>query len=204
MTKVEISKGPSGPCDRPAPPDGSEQASHSHTDGRVCAWSQDRWLTVAVTGRQEVEVSAHVLPPEPVRSQRERGLYPKFMVRRADGRDQDGGDRVEARQAYLVLDPIFDPAARPALALYSMLVRQMGYERYADDLDHNLAVLNEMASQAVDQMPGQPRTRVVATWTYPLDEDPEVRESERGLVTSIQDSLDLAGDSMLSREMPDA
>ncbi|OWY39365.1 hypothetical protein CEK28_08585 [Xenophilus sp. AP218F] len=50
-------------------------------------------------------------------TQRTTGLYPKFTVRRNDGRDQPGGDRAGAD--YFVLDRTFDPYAIPALLAYA-------------------------------------------------------------------------------------
>ncbi|GAA3750131.1 hypothetical protein [Micromonospora maritima] len=44
-------------------------------------------------------------------------LYPKFEVRRTDGRDGPGGDKAGAR--YFVLDYVNDPKARVALAAYA-------------------------------------------------------------------------------------
>lgn len=44
-------------------------------------------------------------------------LYPKFEVRRTDGRDEAGGDKEGAR--YFVLDYVNDPKARVALAAYA-------------------------------------------------------------------------------------
>ena len=44
-------------------------------------------------------------------------LYPKFQVKRTDGRDEPGGDKEGAR--YFVLDYANDPKARIALAAYA-------------------------------------------------------------------------------------
>ena len=171
MPEIQITEGPKEPCDYPAPEPGSTSASHTHTDGRVCAWNaeEDTWWTVAATPKSEFTVATQVMPGEPEVPQKERGAYPKFLVGRADGRDQPGGDRHDALLAYCVLDPIFDPAARPAVALYAKIVRRMGYEKFADDLDHNLALLNQMASEALEVVHVDSETRplrVIATWTF--------------------------------------
>ena len=197
---VQITEGPKEPCDRPAPGPETDQATHSHIDGRVCAWDsgQSTWLTVAAVPKSDFEITTQVGPPPqqapsnvidlPV-DQKARGMYPKFVVKRLDGRDEPGGDRDGARQAYLVLDPIYDPAARPALALYSMLVRQMGYEAYADDLDHNLAILNSMVSDALATQPGPHRGRVVATWTYEVDPAAEGYHNDQGEPLPLADAV---------------
>ena len=167
------------PCERPAPT-GDDPAAHTHDDdGRVCAWddAHGEWLTVRAVPKEQSpdlvmsppDIDLPAYPPAP--DQKEVGIYPKFFVRRIDGRDQDGGDREDAKQGYFVLDPVFDPAARPALALYSMLARQMGYEKLADDLDHNLRVLAQHVGAALEQGaepdPKDVRPlRAVATWTY--------------------------------------
>lgn len=164
------------PCDRPAP-DGDASVTHTHADdGRVCAWdsSADSWLTVRAVPKASAEEPV-VLPEEtpmvpypPTPDQKEVGAYPKFGVVRYDGRDRPGGDREGAQQGYFVLDPIFDPAARPALAMYAMVVRQMGYTKFADDIDANLAILVGHVSDAVEsEQPADARPlRAVATWTY--------------------------------------
>lgn len=49
--------------------------------------------------------------------QSETGLYEKYFVRRNDGRDRAGEDRMDA--LYFVLDYFHDPYARIALRAYA-------------------------------------------------------------------------------------
>ncbi|WP_440216275.1 hypothetical protein [Chromobacterium piscinae] len=59
------------------------------------------------------------------------GLYPKFHVRRNDGRDLPGGDRTGAD--YLVMDLTYDKHAIPAVLTYADNCR-MHYPQLADDI----------------------------------------------------------------------
>lgn len=59
------------------------------------------------------------------------GLYPKFHVSRADGRDQPGGDRAGAD--YLVMDLAYDEHAIPAALAYADSCRER-YPQLADDI----------------------------------------------------------------------
>lgn len=59
-----------------------------------------------------------------------RGLFRKFVVERADGRDQPGGDKADAR--YFVLDYWHDPHARKALSAYAEAVHAECPEFAAD------------------------------------------------------------------------
>jgi cytochrome c oxidase assembly protein Cox11 len=96
-------------------------------------------------------------------SDRERGLYPKFYVRRVDGRDSPGGDREIAQRGYFVLDPIFDPKAFAALTAYAVVCRQEGYEVLADEIEANLALI---AADKAKDLPQDTKIRAMATWTY--------------------------------------
>ncbi len=69
-------------------------------------------------------------------SNKDKGLYPKYQVHRTDGRDEDGGDRANAR--YFVLDYVNDPAAREALRTYSSFALAQGFEQLYDDLQDAL------------------------------------------------------------------
>ncbi|AXE37156.1 hypothetical protein [Chromobacterium phragmitis] len=59
------------------------------------------------------------------------GLYPKFHVSRADGRDQPGGDRAGAD--YLVMDLTYDEHAVPAALSYADSCRER-YPQLASDI----------------------------------------------------------------------
>lgn len=174
---VAITKSLHDPCDRPTPT-GEDAASHTHDDdGRVCAWDseQQSWLTVRAVSDSEFEVRAAVVSDEDLASfpsypqtpdQHALGLYPKFMVARMDGRDRPGADRDGAKQGYFVLDPIFDPAARPAMAIYAQVVRSMGYDTLADDIERNLEVITQHVSNVIGDAGDSASLRVVSTWTY--------------------------------------
>ena len=76
--------------------------------------------------------------------QSERGVYPKFIVIRSDGRDQgtdDGweeeGDRVDAQ--YFVLDFIYDPHAHAAMRAYA--------DSCEDEYPHLAADLRRLADE---------------------------------------------------------
>ena len=169
---AQIHRAPA-PCDRPAPESGLDP--HSHEDGRRCVWEDGAWVTVTSISE----------PVEPVKvDKKDRGLEPKFYVHRVDGRDAPGGDRHDAQHGYFVLDCVFDPIARPALALYAVLARQRGYEVLADDIEANLRVLYSMAG---DVMPNAD-IRAVATWSYP--QPPE--EAYRGLLEEEIEGLSVA------------
>jgi hypothetical protein len=160
------------PCDRPWPPDGLSDGppqSHRHDDGRVCVAESgaDGWQTAS-------PVASPAAPPEPgpedleaveqfevkanealVReiaegavSQREVGLYGKFHVRRADGRDAPGGDREGAD--YFVMDLVYDAAARVAMGLYASVVRRMGYDLLASDIERRLGAYLVEVAKAVE------------------------------------------------------
>lgn len=65
------------------------------------------------------------------------GLYGKFHVERADGRDRPGGDKDDA--AYFVLDYVNDPHARIAVRAYIDSLRDAGQEpELAQDLNQEL------------------------------------------------------------------
>lgn len=68
---------------------------------------------------------------------KERGLYGKYYVTRADGQDKPGS-------AYFILDYGNDPLAREALKTYIMAANDAGYEQLAADLhDELLRTSNE-------------------------------------------------------------
>lgn len=69
-------------------------------------------------------------------SDKRRGLYEKFTVRRTDGRDQSGEKHEGCR--YFVLDLDHDPLAFPALKAYADAAEECGYHALARDL-HKLA-----------------------------------------------------------------
>jgi hypothetical protein len=60
-----------------------------------------------------------------------KGLYPKFRVKRVDGKDQPGGPKEGAR--YFVLDVTHDKFAIPAIAAYAAACEDE-YVELADDL----------------------------------------------------------------------
>lgn len=68
----------------------------------------------------------------PMPTDKERGLYSKFIVERTDGRDQPGGDRENAR--YFVLDYVNDPVAREAVRTYCSFALALGFEKLYDEL----------------------------------------------------------------------
>lgn len=70
-------------------------------------------------------------------------LYGKFHVKRADGRDQPGGDKADAR--YFVLDYVHDPAARTALRAYADASEQTA-PRLAADLRAAVDALDREAA----------------------------------------------------------
>ncbi|WP_198414566.1 hypothetical protein [Chromobacterium phragmitis] len=72
------------------------------------------------------------------------GLYPKFHVSRADGRDQPGGDRAGAD--YLVMDLAYDEHAVPAALAYADSCRER-YPQLADDIVAQLAHRQATADQ---------------------------------------------------------
>jgi hypothetical protein len=97
---------------------------------------------------------------------------PEFTVRRTDGKDAPGEEFADARMTYCVLDPVYDPAARPAMALYAALCRRIpGREHLAETLEHNLGVLAEEVSGILESLehPNGRTLRAVATWAYPVD-----------------------------------
>ena len=69
----------------------------------------------------------------------ERGVYPKYTVRRNDGRDVPGGDRENAR--YLVLDYANDPYAWIAAANYLVIIGHTHRRMAVDLADRLLAAL---------------------------------------------------------------
>lgn len=94
---------------------------------------------------------------------RHEGLFPKYHVRRLDGRDAPGGDREDARRGYFVLDIVHDPIARQAYALYASLAAQKGYPALAADMSENLRIVE---SHVADRTDATTPIRMVATWTY--------------------------------------
>lgn len=65
---------------------------------------------------------------------KERGLYGKYYVSRADGIERDGA-------RYFVLDYGRDPIAQRALSIYSSIAREQGFGQLADDLDEQLRLV---------------------------------------------------------------
>ena len=65
-------------------------------------------------------------------SDKRRGLYEKFEVRRTDGRDRPGEKHHGCR--YFVLDLDHDPLAYPALVAYADVAEKVGYRALARDL----------------------------------------------------------------------
>lgn len=63
---------------------------------------------------------------------RERGLYGRYIVERADGSSREGGKHYDCN--YFVLDLTHDPHAIPALRAYAASARVDGYGPLADDL----------------------------------------------------------------------
>lgn len=63
---------------------------------------------------------------------RERGLYDKYIVSRADGDDLPGCKHSNCE--YFVLDLTHDPIARMAYATYALRARVRGYKKLADDM----------------------------------------------------------------------
>lgn len=64
---------------------------------------------------------------------RRRGLYEKFLVCRADGRDRPGEKHAECR--YFVLDLDHDPHAIAAISAYADSCSADGFQNLADDLN---------------------------------------------------------------------
>lgn len=80
------------------------------------------------------------------------GLYGKFHVERADGRDRPGGDKADAR--YFVLDYAQDPVARVALRAYIEELKDQGIEpELAEDLSRELSQTRK-SFQAKQQQKG--------------------------------------------------
>lgn len=164
MTTAHIVRKPE-PCNQTPPEHEGDKQTHFHVeDGRVCWWDPIKGEWVTVNSRHE---SVGEAEPQEV----PKGLYPKFFVKRVDGRDAPGGDRHDAQQAYFVLDPIFDPHARPALALYALVARERGDVELADDIEANLRQINAYVGSVVEEG-ADPESlkrplRVVATFTYP-------------------------------------
>lgn len=159
MTEARITRKPE-PCDMDGPR--TEHETHRHEDGRVCVWEEGAWVTVN-TKSETVHLEGQKVDQHAV------GLYGKFQVQRRDKRDQAGGDRAEAAPHYFVLDPIFDPLSRVAMAAYALVAREHGYDKLADDLEANLKSLARLQAEAMDtQDPeGTKRSlRAVTTWTY--------------------------------------
>lgn len=80
------------------------------------------------------------------------GLYQKYVVRRADGRDGTGGDRVEAR--YFVLDYVHDADARATLADHARRIDEVNPELSADilaALDATEAVHGRMMAESAEK-----------------------------------------------------
>lgn len=75
------------------------------------------------------------------RSDKDVGLYQKFIVRRADREDRSGYKHENCQ--YVVLDATHDKNAAPALHAYANAVERDGYTLLASDL-RALAVKNEM------------------------------------------------------------
>ena len=75
-----------------------------------------RWVHVSAHVKNPPHTATLVEEPE-ADAPSQAGLYEKFTVFRNDGRDREGGDRVDAR--YFVLDYIHDPYARQALSAYA-------------------------------------------------------------------------------------
>jgi len=69
-------------------------------------------------------------------SQKQKGLYNKFIVARTDGKSEPGGKHEHCH--YFVLDVDHDPGAVPALEAYSKWARDKGYLTLADDLDKTI------------------------------------------------------------------
>lgn len=65
-------------------------------------------------------------------SDKDRGLYQKFLVERADGSSEPGGRHHECR--YFVLDLTHDPHALPAIKAYLKSCRK-DHPVLADDLE---------------------------------------------------------------------
>jgi len=61
------------------------------------------------------------------------GLYPKFIVKRSDGKHRKGQKHEGCK--YLVLDLTHDPHAMPAVLAYAKSARADGYGPLADDLE---------------------------------------------------------------------
>lgn len=158
MTTAHITR-KAEPCDFPP---GVDHETHRHQDGRLCVWEEGGWVTVN-TVSEEVGATVTAL------GQKEIGLYGKYMVARVDRRDEPGGDKADARPFYFVLDPIFDPIARPAMATYALVAREHGYAKLADDIEHNLDQLAAMQAASMEEADPDAEARslrVVATWTY--------------------------------------
>lgn len=69
---------------------------------------------------------------------RSRGLYNKFIVKRADGSHRKG--RKHEGCDYFVLDLTHDPHAIPALEAYAKAARADGYELLANDLMQRVTI----------------------------------------------------------------
>lgn len=63
------------------------------------------------------------------------GLYNKYHVNRADGRDLPGNDKENAK--YFVLDYEYDPYARAALSAYADACEEK-YPELANDLRNRI------------------------------------------------------------------
>lgn len=88
-------------------------------------------------------------------NQRATGIYPKFTVRRNDGRDQPGGDRAGAD--YFVLDQTFDPYAIPALLAYADVCADKFYKEgpqdFVDGWNACREAMLDAAPQPAQQLP---------------------------------------------------
>jgi hypothetical protein len=106
---------------------------------------------------------------------RERGIYPKYMISRLDGSSEPGKKHEKCR--YFVLDLDHDPHATPALFSYATSARADGYEQLAGELfaqiqpylqrleDHAKQLLLDDIDQLpeIEAMDGQQLTDAVAS-----------------------------------------
>lgn len=90
---------------------------------------------------RSLERKAEQAQAEPV-NQQQAGVYHKFNVSRADGRDMPGGDRHGAE--YFVLDVTHDEFAIPALAAYAAACRN-DYPALADDMVRRYGIAQQQA-----------------------------------------------------------
>jgi hypothetical protein len=94
---------------------------------------------------------AGMLAREQEKPKKERGLYPKYAIRRLDGSTNKGGKHNQCD--YFVLDITHDPHAAPAIFSYARSAEADGYKDLAKDLYGKIQpFLKKLEDSAVSQL----------------------------------------------------